>query len=149
MARIQRPRTYCATTVRNSGSCAVLLLILSISIQSFVFSAAASVVQSNANGNAANESVAVGQQEQSSTTLVYSMTNDGSSGRAADGLEETTNQPEEIIFITSTKKVEKDGQQQRQLKPVYYGTPSGERERDKGTVHPSINGVISDWRIIR
>lgn len=94
-----------------------------------MFSAAASVVQSNANGNAANESVAVGQQEQSSTTLVYSMTNDGSSGRAADGLEETTNQPEEIIFITSTKKVEKDGQQQRQLKPVYYGTPSGERER--------------------
>lgn len=89
------------------------MLVLSISIQSFVFSAVPTKYPTKSISS-----------EESSTTLIYSMTNDdNTSGPVADT---TTPQPEEIIFITSTKKVEKDARQ-RQLKPVYYGTPSGKR----------------------
>lgn len=101
----------------------VLLLLLCISLQSVpVFSAVPTNAPSTSS-IASSNSLSGEESSKTTTTLVYSK--DGSVPQVT---ETTTNQPEEIIFITSTKKVEKDTRP-RQLRPVYYGTPSGEKTR--------------------
>lgn len=127
MVRLHRQRTF------GGSRWPIVFLILSISSQSLVFSAETipGVLQLDPT-TTSNES----------TTLVYSTTNDVDHNAA----ETTTSQsPEEEIFlITATKKVEKDTRQ-RQLRPVYYGTPSGmeniveEGEKMKGIFKLKMN----------
>lgn len=120
-SNVHRPRTCVRTSYGSRWR--VVLLVLGISLQSFVFSSssnsATNVHPATATTAAANSNPT----EESSTTLVYSSTNDGNTLAA---LETTTNQPEEIIFITSAKKVDKEARQ-RQRKGIYYGTPSGKK----------------------
>lgn len=123
MASIQqnRPSRKCRTSlVRPQWR--VVLLLLSLSIQSFVFSAVPTNAPDVSSTSNTTSSRISGEQSPTTMLVLPSTTHEGAGAAAA---ETTTNQPEEIIFITSTKKVEKDTRH-RQLKPVYYGTPSGE-----------------------
>lgn len=122
MARIHRPTIH-GTRISRSGNqwCLLLLVLLSICIESFASSAPSKAPAAEVN----------------STTLVYSTTNGGKT--PAPAVTETTSiSPEEIIFITSTKEKEA---RKRQMKPVYYGTPSGE---DSSQAWPSL--LTSNWR---
>lgn len=111
MTRIRPQKTL----PRRNTHFRLVVLLLSLSTLNFVSSAVSTSSPSNVNAEAP--------ETPSPTTLIYSTpTVDGIAPASREPT--TTQQPEEIIFVTSMKKAQQETRK-RELKPVYYGTPSG------------------------